>query len=55
MPNPDFTDPKFWKDLRKRTSLDGWVGVEECSFWCKEALELLSEYHRHGWHSPKSE
>lgn len=49
MAQPDFTDPKFWIDLRKQTSLDGRVGVEECSFWCQEALALLSEYGKHGF------
>ena len=49
MLKPDFTNPKFWKELRKRTSLDGRIGEEECYYWCYDALKLLSEYGAHGF------
>ncbi len=49
MTQPDFRNPQFWITLRKRTSLDGRVGFEECSLWCDEALNILRDYRVHGF------
>jgi len=49
MTKPNLLNPEFWISLRKRTSLDGWVGVEECSYWTNEVLDLLREYRPHGF------
>lgn len=49
MAQPNFKLKKFWRELRKRTSLDDRIGSEECAIWCDEALEILRDYNGHGF------
>ena len=38
-------DKYFWQELRRQTSLDGRVGIEEAAVWCDEALAVLPKGH----------
>ncbi len=49
MNQSNYRTPRFWTELRRRTTLDGRIGIEECSVWCEQALELLTNYQIRGF------
>ena len=54
MKQSELKDPNFWIALRERTSLNGRIGIEECSLWCNEALKMLGDYRKHRFRKVES-